>query len=167
MAGNTVTCAPAVLENRPGFNLSFRATIEARAEQCGTFPNTAEASGSVGVPNLPFRSTDTEQITVVGCGGGAAAPGAGGPGFTQEVEQEAQSGEVDLSFEVSNEGDYAGQCTPAEQFGQTGNAQNAPGFLQFGSGADDFEAGGVGFVAEPEQATDCASTIQQSSTASG
>ena len=50
------------------------------------------------------------------------------------VENEAESGAVDLSFDVSNTGDYASQCVPALQFGNTGNFNNAPAFAQNGSG---------------------------------
>ena len=50
------------------------------------------------------------------------------------VENEAESGAVDISFDVSNTGDYASQCVPALQFGNTGNFNNAPAFEQSGSG---------------------------------
>ena len=72
-----------------------------------------------------------------------------------------------MEFSVSNEGDYASQCTPAVQFGNTGNLNNAPGFLQYASEADDFEPGGIEFVVEPETEVECSSTIQQSAAASG
>ncbi len=167
MAGNTVTCPPSPV----GFVTTefFRVTIEATAVQCGTFPNTATAVGEVAAlnplrPFFPFSIQDTEVIIVEGCEGAGAA--GGGP-VTLETENEAESGAVDLSGEVSNEGDYASQCLPAEQLGQTGNAQNAPGFLQDAGEADDFEAGGIGLEAEPENTTDCASEVQQASGDSG
>ncbi len=84
----------------------------------------------------------------------------------QGVENEAESGDVDLSFEVSNEGDYASQCVPALQFGNSGNFNNAPSFLQYAGDSDDFEPGGIEFSIEPEMAVECASTVQQSSAAS-
>src|SRR5215217_8479005 len=60
-----------------------------------------------------------------------------------EVEQEAESGDVNIGFRVSNTGDYASQCTPAMQFGNTGNFQNGSSFVQFGSGTNDgFRDGG-------------------------
>ncbi len=97
-----------------------------------------------------------------------------------DVENESESGPVDLSFDVSNTGDYASQCVPALQFGNTGNFNNAPSFAQFGSGGfvdedfgffdhggiDDFEPGGIEFSVSPELAVDCSSTVQQSSAAS-
>ena len=53
----------------------------------------------------------------------------------------AESDEAALAFEAANEGDYASQCTPALQFGNTGNFNNAPTFLQYASQSDDFEPG--------------------------
>ncbi len=83
------------------------------------------------------------------------------------VGQESESADVELEFEVANEGDYASQCTPAIQFGNTGNLQNANAFLQYASTADDFTGGGIAFGFEPESETACESTIQQSAAASG
>ncbi len=83
-----------------------------------------------------------------------------------ETEQETESEEVATEFAVSNEGDYAFQCVPALQFGNTGNFNNAPTFLQYASEADDFEPGGIEFAVAPEMAVDCSSEVQQSSAAS-
>ena len=83
-----------------------------------------------------------------------------------ETEQEAESGEVGTAFEVANEGDYASQCVPAQQFGNSGNLNNAPSFLQYASESDDFEPGGIGVGLGGSLAVDCASTVQQSSAAS-
>ena len=99
------------------------------------------------------------------------------------VDNESESGPVDLEFSVTNTGDYASQCVPALQFGNSGNFNNAPTFEQFGSGGfvdddrndffgffndggiDDFEPGGIDFSVAPELAVDCSSTVQQSSAA--
>jgi hypothetical protein len=83
-----------------------------------------------------------------------------------EAGNEAESDDVEMEFSVSNEGDYASQCTPALQFGNTGNFNNTPVFQQYNSTADDFEPGGIEFVVEPEIEAECNSTIQQSSAAS-
>ncbi len=83
-----------------------------------------------------------------------------------EVENEGESADVSLSNAVANEGDYASQCTPALQFGQTGNLNNAPTFLQYASELDDFEPGGIEFGIAPVVSTDCEQTVQQSSAAS-
>ena len=84
-----------------------------------------------------------------------------------ELGQESESEDMETNFEVSNEGDYASQCTPAIQFGNTGNFNNGSTFVQYSSTADDFEPGGIEFAFEPEQETACENTIQQSSAASG
>jgi hypothetical protein len=88
-------------------------------------------------------------------------------GFDNALEQESESGDLETNFSVENTGDYAFQCTPALQFGNTGNFNNGSTFVQgFGSELDDFEPGGIEFAFEPEQSTDCSNTIQQSSAAS-
>ncbi len=84
-----------------------------------------------------------------------------------EAGNEAESEDLATEFSVANEGDYASQCVPALQFGNTGNFNNAPTFLQYASEADDFEPGGIEFAIEPELEVACESTIQQSAAASG
>jgi hypothetical protein len=79
---------------------------------------------------------------------------------------EAESGGVEGAFDVENTGDYAHQCTPALQFGNTGNFNNTQVFQQYKSEADDFEAGGIEFVVEPSTEVECERTIQQSAAAS-
>ncbi|MDP8947566.1 MAG: hypothetical protein M3N09_05630, partial [Actinomycetota bacterium] len=66
-----------------------------------------------------------------------------------------------------NEGDYASQCVPALQFGNTGNFNNSPSFLQYASESDDFEPGGIEVGFGGSLAAECANTVQQSSAASG
>jgi len=83
-----------------------------------------------------------------------------------ESGNESESEEVATEFSVSNEGDYASQCVPALQFGNSGNFNNAPTFLQYASESDDFEPGGIEFAVEPEMDVNCENTIQQSSAAS-
>jgi hypothetical protein len=100
----------------------------------------------------------------------ALAMAAAVPAIAQvalEAGNEAESDDVELEFSVANEGDYASQCTPATQIGNTGNLNNTQVFQQYASQADDFEAGGIGVVVEPETEVECGSTIQQSSAASG
>jgi len=83
------------------------------------------------------------------------------------VGQSSESEDLETNFEVSNEGDYASQCTPAVQFGNTGNLNNGSSFVQYDSTADDFEPGGLGVGLGGGQSTECSNTIQQSSAASG
>ena len=85
---------------------------------------------------------------------------------SQGIEQESESDGVDLSFSVENSGNYAGQCTPALQFGNSGNLNNAPSSLQYASESDDFEPGGIEFSAEPGLAVECSNTVQQAAAAS-
>jgi hypothetical protein len=87
--------------------------------------------------------------------------------FGNEVEQESESGDVSLGFDVSNTGRYASQCTPATQFGNTGNFQNGTSFVQGpGSELDDFEPEGIEVSFGGSQEVSCPSTIEQSSAAS-
>ena len=83
-----------------------------------------------------------------------------------ENGQETQSGDFSTDFSVQNTGDYASQCTPAFQQGNTGNFNNAPSFLQYASESDDFEPGGIEVGFGGSLSVDCPSTIQQSSAAS-
>jgi hypothetical protein len=57
----------------------------------------------------------------------------------QEGEQDADSGEVNQSFNVSSEGDNGNQCVGITGNANTGNAQNQIDLIQYGSDADDFE----------------------------
>ena len=99
----------------------------------------------------------------------ALAMAAAVPAIAQvalEAGNEAESDDVELEFSVENTGDYASQCTPALQFGNTGNFNNTPVFQQYSSTLDEFEPSGIEFVVEPEIEAECDSTIQQSSAAS-
>ena len=82
------------------------------------------------------------------------------------VGQSPESGDTAIGFDVSNKGDYASQCTPALQVGNTGNFDNGSSFVQYDGEIDDFEPGGIAFTIEPTSALECPSTIQQSSAAS-
>ena len=83
-----------------------------------------------------------------------------------ENGQETESGDVALSDTVANKGNYASQCTPAVQFGNTGNFDNGSAFVQYASESDDFEPGGLEIGFGGTLTVDCPSTIQQSSAAS-
>ncbi len=67
-----------------------------------------------------------------------------GGGISQESEQEADSGDVDQSFNVSQTGDNSNQCVGIQGVANTGNAQNqlgvidAGGFGDFDGNDDDF-----------------------------
>ena len=86
---------------------------------------------------------------------------------TNEVGgNEQESGEVEIEFSVSNEGDNSNQCVGANQFANTGNIANSQGVLQYASEGGDFEFSGnaVSFSPEFEQA--CEQSVEQSSAAS-
>ena len=91
------------------------------------------------------------------------------PAFAQlesGIEQETSSDDVALGADVSNTGDYASQCTPVSQFGNTGNFDNASSFVQYDGEIDDFEPGGIEVGFGGSNSVECPSTIQQSSAAS-
>jgi hypothetical protein len=58
---------------------------------------------------------------------------------TNESEQDADSGEVNQSFNVSSEGDNGSQCAGIVGNANTGNAQNQIDLIQYASDADDFD----------------------------
>jgi hypothetical protein len=90
-------------------------------------------------------------------------------GISQESEQEADSGDVDQSFEVSQTGDNSNQCVGIQGVTNTGNAQNQTSLIQYGSDADDFEFDEVGSNIEvsPENSTECDQQVNQAASASG
>ena len=85
---------------------------------------------------------------------------------TQELGNENESGNVDLSFSVQSTGNNSNQCVTPLQFGNTGNFNNAQGFLQYASTSGDQEAGGGTFTFAPELTAPCTQAVQQSSAAS-
>jgi len=119
VAGNTVTC-PAGLGHQDIFNLSgsiksYRVTIKATADQCGTFPNTATAEGIVTSPIPgPFTPVkDTEDITVEGCAG--PGPGGDGGGADGGADVSGAGGGADGSGGGDSGGGGAGGATPITQ----------------------------------------------------
>jgi len=99
-------------------------------------------------------------------GNGDVFFGNDGGFLSSDVEQESESGDVGIGFDVSNSGDFASQCTPATQFGNTGNFQNASSFVQYAGELDDFEPEGIDVSFGGSQDVSCPSTIEQSSAAS-
>src|SRR5215210_2886331 len=62
----------------------------------------------------------------------------------QEGEQDAESGDLDQSFDVTGGGDNSSQCANVQGVGNTGNAQSQIDLIQYASEADDFEFEDVG-----------------------
>jgi opacity protein-like surface antigen len=61
--------------------------------------------------------------------------------ISQDSEQEAESGDVDQSFEVTSEGDNSNQTAGIQGVSNTGNTQNQIGVIDAGDGfnnGDDF-----------------------------
>src|SRR3982750_4739994 len=85
---------------------------------------------------------------------------------SQELGNEDETGNVELSFSVQSTGNNSNQCVTPLQFGNTGSNQNAQGFLQYASEADDLEAEGATFTFAPELTAPCTQAVQQSSAAS-
>ena len=91
---------------------------------------------------------------------------------TEEFGQESEdTGNVATNLSVSSTGDSSNQCVPAIQFGNTGNVQNAQGFLQYASDSGDIEFGGSSMtfapvVQPPNPLTPlCEQTVQQAAAA--
>ena len=89
-------------------------------------------------------------------------------GLNQDVEQEAESGDIDQSFDVSDTGDNSNQTAGIQGVGNTGNAQNVVDVTQVGGDADDFEFDDVGSSIEvsPSSTTDSVQRVNQSASAS-
>lgn len=67
-----------------------------------------------------------------------------GEGISQESEPEAESGDVNQSFDVSGSGDQSNQCADVSGVTNTGNSQPVTQVIQYNSVADDFEFEGGG-----------------------
>jgi hypothetical protein len=91
----------------------------------------------------------------------------GGDGFG-DFEQEAESGDVDQSFDVSGTGDNSNQTVGTQGVANTGNVQNQIGVFQIGSEADDFEFDEVGSSIEvsPTNTTSSNQEVNQAASAS-
>src|ERR671917_995501 len=87
----------------------------------------------------------------------------------QDVEQEAESGDIDQSFDVSQTGDNSSQCAGVQGVANTGNAQNILDLTQVDGEADDFEFDEVDSSIEvsPESSTTCDQQVNQAATATG
>ena len=89
------------------------------------------------------------------------------PAVSQGFDQQAESGDVSQSFEVSNTGDNSNQCAGIQGVANTGNAQNQIGVLQYGSEADEFsfEDSGSSINVSPSNSTSCDQQVNQAASA--
>ncbi len=95
----------------------------------------------------------------------AAFPALADTVVSQGFGQEAESGDAEISYEVSNSGDNSNVSVPALQFANTGNLQNAQGFVQYGSETDDIEISGSELVFAPSLESASEQSIEQAAAA--
>ena len=90
-----------------------------------------------------------------------------GPAVEQSFEQQAESGDVNQSFDVSNTGDNSNQCAGIQGVANTGNAQNQISVVQNGSEAEDFsiEDSGASIEVSPSNSTSCEQEVNQAASA--
>src|ERR671916_1685772 len=88
--------------------------------------------------------------------------------FFGDNEQEAESGDIDQSFDVSGTGDNSNQSVGTQGVANTGNVQNQIGVFQIGSDADDFEFDDSGSSIEvsPTNTTSSDQEVNQAASAS-
>ncbi len=101
---------------------------------------------------------------------GSGSDGSGfDSGVNQTFEQEAESGDVSQSFNVSNTGDNSNQCAGVNSVVNTGNIQNQSGFIQYGSEIGDFEQDDIGsnINVGGNSTTTCDQQVNQAASASG
>jgi hypothetical protein len=82
--------------------------------------------------------------------------------FGQEIED---TGNVTLNTSVSSSGNNSNQCVAPLQFGNTGNVQNAQGFLQYNSTSDDIEFEGSSMTFSPTLTNSCDQSVEQAAAA--
>ena len=89
--------------------------------------------------------------------------------FDQDVEQDAESGDVDQSFDVSSTGDNSNQCVSTQGVANTGNTQNSVSLGLLGGDLDDLEIedSDTSIEVSPTNTTDCTSEVNQAASASG
>ena len=86
---------------------------------------------------------------------------------SEETEQEAESGEVDQSFEVTGDGSNSNQCASIQGVPNTGNSQNVIDLIQYESITDDFEFEEVDSSVDvsPTNTTTCDQQVNQAASA--
>ena len=91
------------------------------------------------------------------------------PAVSQSFEQEAESGDVDQSFNVKGGGDNSNQCVGINGTANTGNIQTQSGFILNGSEIDDFEQDDIGndLTVNGTSEVSCEQRVNQSAVASG
>src|ERR687897_1472742 len=87
----------------------------------------------------------------------------------QEVEQDADSGDIDQDFSVTSTGDNSNQCVSTQGVSNTGNTQTVGSFDLLGGDFDDFDIddSGADIDVGGTNTTDCTSEVNQAASASG
>jgi hypothetical protein len=80
-------------------------------------------------------------------------------GFDQETDE---TGDVTLDTSIVSTGDNSNQTAAPLEFGNTGNFQNAQGFVQVDSTADDIDFDGGSFEFSPTQGVGSNQGVSQS-----
>ena len=90
-----------------------------------------------------------------------------GSGVGQQFDQDAESGEVDQSFEVTGGGDNSNQCVGVSGNANTGNLQSQTGFVQYGSEIEEFDQDDVGsdLTVGGDSTVDCDQQVNQAAAA--
>jgi hypothetical protein len=90
-------------------------------------------------------------------------------GITQEIEQSAESGDIDQSFDVWGAGDNSNQCVGVQGVANTGNAQNTINVFNLGGEDAEFEFDEVGSTIDvsPVNTTTCYQEVNQAAVAHG
>src|ERR671926_507538 len=73
----------------------------------------------------------------------------------------SDTGNIATNLSISSTGDNGSQCVAPLQFGNTGNLQNAQGFLQYASTSGDIEFGGSSMTFSPTLTNSCTQQVQQ------
>ncbi len=83
-----------------------------------------------------------------------------------DVEQEAETGDIDQSFTVTNTGDNSNQCAGIQGVANTGSNQNFTVVQQTGNFEPDIEVEEFGeFTVSPESETSCVQEVNQAAVA--
>jgi hypothetical protein len=83
-----------------------------------------------------------------------------------DFEQETETGEIEQSFEVVNEGNNSNQCAGIQGVANTGTNQNAQPFLQYGNVEPEIEVEETGlFTISPESEVACEQAVNQAAAA--
>jgi hypothetical protein len=88
---------------------------------------------------------------------------------SQDIEQDADSGDIDQDFSVTSTGDNSNQCVSTQGVANTGNTQTVGSFDLLGGDFDDFDIddSGADIDVGGTNTTDCTSEVNQAASASG